>query len=244
MFRRWVDDPVLFLCLSLWKREFGRAGDEWYATKLTVLIVLWALMLIAGLNLALLISIGIGSAVLFLAFIFVAPLKSALPYVFVRREPDWLSGEQNAAMSRFIARLKSEGGFEASDLPNLIALVDKRVESIDKERNDLQTLVTGAFATGVFGAVCSLALNTDESIAGASMWETAVFILAFATHLIVLGSLLAEFLQCCVIERIWISRSDLVSCRSVLYHAGLSCFEGCWMEGGSIGKHAKRTCLG
>ena len=144
-------------------------------------------------------------------------------------------------MSRFIASLKREGGFEASDLSNLIALVDKQVESIDKERNDLQMLMTGAFATGVFGAVCSLALDLDEPIAGASMWETAVLILAFGTNLFVLGSLLAEFLQRCVIERIWISRSDLGSCRSALYRAGLSCFADCWMEGERIGKHARHA---
>lgn len=137
MIRRRADDPVLSCCLSLWDRELGRMRDKWYVTKLAVLIILWALMLIAGLSLALHISIGIGSVILSLAFILVALLKGALPYVFVRREPDWPSGEQKAAVSRFIARLKSEGGFEASDLPNLIALMDQQIESIDEERNDL-----------------------------------------------------------------------------------------------------------
>ncbi len=236
-----VDDPVLSCCLSLWNRGFERVRDKRHVAKLAGLIILWAVTLIAGLGLALQMSICIGSAVLFLAFILVACLKSALPYVFVQREPDWPSGKQKAAMSRFIASLKREGGFEASDLSNLIVLVDKQVESIDKERNDLQMLMTGAFATGVFGAVCSLALDLDEPIAGASMWETAVLILAFGTDLFVLGSLLAEFLQRCVIERIWISRSDLGSCRSALYRAGLSCFADCWMEGERIGKHARHA---
>ena len=59
-----VDDPVLSCCLSLWNRGFERVRDKRHVAKLAGLIILWAVTLIAGLGLALQMSICIGSAVL------------------------------------------------------------------------------------------------------------------------------------------------------------------------------------
>ena len=235
------DNALLIRCFSLWKRDIGRKVEVGRAIAFAAGFVVFVLMVFISAMAAMYLSIVVGTGILLPTLLCAALVDFMSGCNLIERDSDWPSDERKVAISRFIRSLKKEGEFEASDLPTLIAVIDEQKALIDGKIRGLQSLMTGVVAAGLFGAICSQAMSLDNPVEGASLQETIGLIVLLGMALVALLTATAKAAQRFLDECIWMSRSDLSSCGEALRLASMSCFEDCWIEGISTGKHACRT---
>lgn len=241
MAQRKLDNSLLIRCFSLWKRNIGRKVSVRHAIAFTAGFVAFVLMVLIGAGVAAWVSVDAGAGILLLALFCAALVDFMSGCNLIERDSDWPSDERKVAISRFIRSLKKEGEFEASDLPTLIAVIDEQKTLIDERIRGLQSLLTGVVAVGLFGAICSQAMSLATPAEGISLQETTELVLLLGVTLVALLVAIVKVARHFLDECIWMSRTNLSSCEEDLRLASMNCFEDCWIEGVSAGKHARRA---
>lgn len=234
------DDALLLRCFSLWKRDIDMGGCFGQTAILSFKIIIWALMTLAGVTVAVRLSVGIGALFLGLTLVFLALFDYMSGCYLVKQDTYWLSGEQEAAISRYIISLRNELQLEVSDISAVVASVEKKEALIDKKVHDVRSIMTSVVAAGMFAAICSCAFDLDTPIKGASLPATIGLALLLGVEIVVLALFVFEVAVDSFENCTKMSRMDLRSLEKVLRLTSLSCFEKYWNIDSRVDEHMRR----
>ncbi|MDM8271321.1 hypothetical protein [Thermophilibacter provencensis] len=236
-----ADNQLLIRCFTLWKRDIGRKGRAWRTVVFVVKLVMWIVLTLVGAMLVAQQLLDIGTVMLFLSLLCAMSFDFMSGCSLVKQDTDWPSDERKATISRFIFSLKAEGEFEASDLPTLISVIDEQKTLMDEKVRNLRSLMTDVVAAGLFATICTQAMSINVLTEEGSIQETVGSILLLGMALVALVVSIAIVAQHFLDECIWMSGSDLSSCKEALRLASMSCFQDCWMTAERIGKHMRHV---